>query len=32
MILTKKYETERLVLKVLDESYADKMLDYYIRN
>ncbi|MCK4260684.1 MAG: GNAT family N-acetyltransferase [Halanaerobiales bacterium] len=25
-------ESERLVLKVLDESYADKILDYFIRN
>lgn len=27
-----QYETERLLLKVLDESYADKVLDYYKRN
>lgn len=26
------YETERLVLKVLDKSYADVVLDYYKRN
>jgi len=26
------YETERLILKVLDETSADKVLDYYIRN
>jgi len=32
MIKEKQYETERLVLKVLNESYADKVLDYYIRN
>jgi len=28
----KVYETERLMLKVLDESYAEVVLDYYIRN
>lgn len=26
------YETERLVLKVLDETYAKLVLDYYVRN
>lgn len=26
------YETERLVLKVLDKSYAGMVLDYYLRN
>ena len=26
------YETERLVLKVLDKSYAELVLDYYLRN
>jgi ribosomal-protein-alanine N-acetyltransferase len=26
------YETERLILKVLDKSYANLVLDYYIRN
>lgn len=26
------YETERLVLKVLDKSYAEVVLDYYLRN
>lgn len=28
----KVYETERLMLKVLDESYAEVVLDYYLRN
>jgi ribosomal-protein-alanine N-acetyltransferase len=32
MISAKQYETERLILKVIDESYADKVLDYYKRN
>lgn len=32
MIQKKQYETERLVVKVLDETFADKVLDYYIRN
>jgi [ribosomal protein S5]-alanine N-acetyltransferase len=27
-----QYETERLVLKVLDDSFADKVLEYHIRN
>ncbi|MDF2890010.1 MAG: Ribosomal-protein-alanine N-acetyltransferase [Clostridia bacterium] len=27
-----QYETERLILKVLDESYAGQVLDYYKRN
>lgn len=26
------YETERLILKVLDRSYAELVLDYYLRN
>lgn len=26
------YETERLNLKVLDEGYADLVLEYYLRN
>ena len=31
--LTKKiYETERLILKVLDQSHAGLVLDYYLRN
>lgn len=32
MVQNKQYNTERLAIKVLDESYADKVLDYYIRN
>ena len=32
MIQKKQYETQRLVLKILDESDADKVLDYYKRN
>jgi [ribosomal protein S5]-alanine N-acetyltransferase len=32
LVQSKQYETARLVLKVLDESYADKVLDYHIRN
>lgn len=28
----KVYETERLLLKILDESYAEEVLDYYLRN
>jgi ribosomal-protein-alanine N-acetyltransferase len=30
--MQKVYETERLQLKVLDESYAEVVLDYYLRN
>lgn len=30
--MVKKYETERLWLKVIDSSYAEQVLDYYIRN
>lgn len=30
--MVKFYETERLLLKVLDESYADVVLEYYLRN
>ncbi|MDT8719255.1 GNAT family N-acetyltransferase [Clostridium sp. 19966] len=30
--MEKIYETERLVLKVLDKSYADLVLEYYSRN
>ena len=30
--MQKVYETERLVLKVLDKSYAQLVLDYYLRN
>lgn len=30
--MEKTYETERLILKVLDKSYADLVLDYYLRN
>lgn len=30
--MQKNYETERLVLKVLDKSYAEVVLDYYLRN
>lgn len=26
------YETERLILKVLDKSHGELVLDYYIRN
>jgi [ribosomal protein S5]-alanine N-acetyltransferase len=26
------YDTERLILKVLDKTYADQVLEYYIRN
>jgi len=26
------YETERLLLKVVDKSYAEMVLDYYLRN
>lgn len=26
------YETERLILKIVDESQAEKILDYYLRN
>lgn len=32
MIQNKQYETERLILKVLDESNANQVLDYYRRN
>jgi [ribosomal protein S5]-alanine N-acetyltransferase len=32
MLQKKQYETQSLVLKVLDESYADNVLDYYKRN
>lgn len=32
MIHTEQYETDRLVLKVLSEADADKVLDYYKRN
>jgi len=32
VIMQKVYETERLVLKVLDKSYAQLVLDYYLRN
>lgn len=28
----KRYETERLILGVLDKSYADLLVDYYLRN
>ena len=30
--MQKVYETERLLLKVLDKSYAELVLDYYLRN
>lgn len=30
--MDKNYETERLVLKILDKSYADEILNYYIKN
>lgn len=30
--MQKVYETERLLLKVLDKSYAEKVVDYYLRN
>lgn len=32
MLQKRQYETERLILKVLDDSYADIVLDYYNRN
>lgn len=31
-LMKKKYETERLILKILDKSYAQLVLDYYLRN
>jgi len=31
-LMQKVYETERLILKVLDKSYAKLVLDYYLRN
>lgn len=30
--INKVYETDRLILKVLDGTYAEQVLDYYIRN
>lgn len=30
--MQKIYETERLLLKILDQSYAELVLDYYLRN
>ena len=30
--MEKTYETERLILRVLDKSYADLVIDYYLRN
>ncbi len=30
--MQKIYETERLVLKVIDKSYAEMVIDYYLRN
>lgn len=30
--MQKVYETERLILKVLDKSYAELVIDYYLRN
>lgn len=30
--MQKVYETERLILKVIDKNYAESVLDYYIRN
>lgn len=30
--MKKAYETERLILKVLDETYVNLVLDYYLRN
>lgn len=30
--MDKAYETERLVLRIIDRSYASQVLDYYIRN
>lgn len=30
--MQKIYETERLLLEVLDKSYAEKVVDYYLRN
>ncbi|MDI3310125.1 MAG: hypothetical protein QJR05_01665 [Thermoanaerobacterium sp.] len=30
--MEKVYETERLVLRVLDKTYAELVLDYYLRN
>lgn len=30
--MKKVYETDRLILRVLDKSYADLVLDYYLRN
>lgn len=32
MISNSFLETERLVLKILDKSYADKILEYFVRN
>lgn len=30
--MQKVYETERLILKILDNSYAELVIDYYLRN
>lgn len=30
--MQKVYETERLILKVVDKSYAELVVDYYLRN
>jgi [ribosomal protein S5]-alanine N-acetyltransferase len=30
--MKKVYETEKLILKVLDKSYAELVVDYYLRN
>lgn len=30
--MQKSYQTERLVLKVLDKSYTESVIDYYLRN
>ncbi|EOD01179.1 hypothetical protein [Caldisalinibacter kiritimatiensis] len=31
-MVKKVYKTDRLILKTLDELYAEKVLEYYIRN
>ena len=31
-LMQKVFETERLILKVLDKSYAELVIDYYLRN
>lgn len=32
ILVQKVYETEKLILKVLDKSYAEMVVDYYLRN